>query len=121
LGVVAGISLLVGGLGITNIMLVTVTERTREIGIRKALGAPKRTILMQFLLESSMLSQTGGLVGVLLGLAISQLTIIGVTPIVMPESVALALGTSVLIGVLFGSLPANRAAGLRPVEALRHD
>jgi putative ABC transport system permease protein len=121
LGVVAGISLLVGGLGITNIMLVTVTERTREIGIRKALGAPKRSILLQFLLESSMLSLTGGLVGVLLGLAISQLTIIGVTPIVMPESVALALGTSVLIGVLFGSLPANRAAGLRPVEALRHD
>jgi putative ABC transport system permease protein len=121
LGVVAGISLLVGGLGITNIMLVTVTERTREIGIRKALGAPKRTILLQFLLESSMLSLTGGLVGVALGLAISQLTIIGVTPIVMPASVALALGTSVLIGVLFGSLPANRAAGLRPVEALRHD
>lgn len=121
LGVVAGISLLVGGLGITNIMLVTVTERTREIGIRKALGAPKRTILLQFLLESSMLSLTGGLVGVALGLAISQLTIIGVTPIVMPESVVLALGTSVLIGVLFGSLPANRAAGLRPVEALRHD
>ena len=121
LGVVAGISLLVGGLGITNIMLVTVTERTREIGIRKALGALRRTILMQFLLESSMLSLTGGLVGVALGLAISQLTIIGVTPIVMPESVALALGTCLLIGVLFGSLPANRAAGLRPVDALRHD
>jgi len=121
LGVVAGISLLVGGLGITNIMLVTVTERTREIGIRKALGAPRRTILAQFLIESSILSLTGGLVGVALGLAISQLTIIGVKPVVMPASVGLALGTCLLIGVLFGSLPANRAAGLRPVEALRHD
>jgi putative ABC transport system permease protein len=121
LGVVAGISLLVGGLGITNIMLVTVTERTREIGIRKALGAPRRTILTQFLIESSMLSLTGGLVGVALGLIISRFTIIGIEPIVMPASVALALGTCLVIGVVFGSLPANRAAGLRPVEALRHE
>jgi putative ABC transport system permease protein len=121
LGVVAGISLLVGGLGITNIMLVTVAERTREIGIRKALGAPRRTILTQFLIESSLLSVTGGLFGVALGLAISQPTIIGITPVVMPASVGLALGTCLLIGVLFGSLPANRAAGLRPVDALRHE
>jgi putative ABC transport system permease protein len=121
LGVVAGISLLVGGLGITNIMLVTVTERTREIGVRKALGAPRRTILRQFLLESSLLSLTGGLLGTVLGLTISQLKIIGITPVVVPGSVALALGICLVIGVFFGSFPANRAAGLRPVDALRHE
>lgn len=121
LGVVAGISLLVGGLGITNIMLVTVTERTREIGVRKALGAPRRTILRQFLLESSLLSLSGGLLGTVLGLAISQVDIIGITPVVVPESVFLALGICLLIGVFFGSFPANRAAGLRPVDALRHE
>ena len=121
LGVVAGISLLVGGLGITNIMLVTVTERTREIGVRKALGAPRRTILRQFLLESSLLSLTGGLLGTAVGLAISQVDIIGITPVVVPGSVALALGICLVIGVFFGSYPANRAAGLRPVDALRHE
>lgn len=121
LGVVAGISLLVGGLGITNIMLVTVTERTREIGVRKALGAPRRTILRQFLLESSLLSLTGGLLGAAVGLAISQIDIIGITPVVVPGSVALALGICLVIGVFFGSYPANRAAGLRPVDALRHE
>ncbi|HUS22716.1 MAG TPA: ABC transporter permease [Aeromicrobium sp.] len=121
LGVVAGISLLVGGLGITNIMLVTVTERTREIGVRKALGAPRRTILRQFLLESSLLSVTGGLLGTAVGLAISQIDIIGITPVVVPGSVALALGICLVIGVFFGSYPANRAAGLRPVDALRHE
>jgi putative ABC transport system permease protein len=121
LGVVAGISLLVGGLGITNIMLVTVAERTPEIGVRKALGAPRRSILRQFLLESSLLSLSGGLLGTVLGLAISQVEIIGITPVVVPESVFLALGTCLLIGVFFGSFPANRAAGLRPVDALRHE
>ncbi len=121
LGVVAGISLLVGGLGITNIMLVTVTERTREIGVRKALGAPRRTILRQFLLESSLLSLTGGLLGTAVGLAVSQIDIIGITPVVVPGSVALALGICLVIGVFFGSYPANRAAGLRPVDALRHE
>jgi putative ABC transport system permease protein len=121
LGVVAGISLLVGGLGITNIMLVTVTERTREIGVRKALGAPRRTILRQFLLESSLLSLAGGLLGAAVGLAVSQLTIIGITPVVVPGSVVLALGICLAIGVFFGSYPANRAAGLRPVDALRHE
>jgi putative ABC transport system permease protein len=121
LGVVAGISLLVGGLGITNIMLVTVTERTREIGVRKALGAPRRTILRQFLLESSLLSLSGGLLGTAVGLAISQVDIIGITPVVVPSSVALALAICLVIGVFFGSYPANRAAGLRPVDALRHE
>ena len=121
LGVVAGISLLVGGLGITNIMLVTVTERTREIGVRKALGAPRRTILRQFLLESSLLSLTGGLLGTGVGLAISTVDIIGITPVVVPGSVVLALGICLVIGVFFGSYPANRAASLRPVDALRHE
>lgn len=121
LGVVAGISLLVGGLGITNIMLVTVTERTREIGVRKALGAPRRSILAQFLIESSAMSLAGGVLGVLVGLAISRVTIFGVAPVVSMGSIYLSLGTCLLIGVFFGSVPANRAAGLRPVEALRHE
>lgn len=121
LGVVAGISLLVGGLGITNIMLVTVTERTREIGVRKALGAPRRSILGQFLVESSLLSLAGGVLGVIIGLAISQIKIIGIEPVVVPASVGGALAVCLLIGVFFGSFPANRAAGLRPVEALRHE
>lgn len=114
LGVVAGISLLVGGLGITNIMLVTVTERTREIGVRKALGAPRRSIIVQFLVEASMLSLTGGVLGVFIGLVISQITIIGIKPVVMPASVGLALGICLFIGVFFGSFPANRAASLKP-------
>ncbi|HSI27102.1 MAG TPA: ABC transporter permease [Aeromicrobium sp.] len=121
LGIVAGISLLVGGLGITNIMLVTVAERTREIGIRKALGAPRRTILRQFLLEASLLSLAGGVIGAVAGLLISRARIAGIAPVVVPGSVALALGVCLLIGVLFGSLPAHRAASLRPVDALRHE
>lgn len=121
LGVVAGISLLVGGLGITNIMLVTVTERTREIGVRKALGAPRRSILGQFLVESSLLSLAGGVLGVITGLVVSQIKIIGIQPAVVPASVGGALVVCLLIGVFFGSFPANRAAGLRPVEALRHE
>ncbi|SEG69435.1 putative ABC transport system permease protein [Thermomonospora echinospora] len=121
LGAVAAISLLVGGIGITNIMLVTVTERTREIGIRKAIGAPRRAVLGQFLAEATVLSLVGGLLGVALGVVGSQFTIVGVDPVVVPESIALALGVSVGIGLLFGGLPAGRAAGLRPIEALRHE
>jgi putative ABC transport system permease protein len=121
LGVVAGISLLVGGLGITNIMLVTVTERTREIGVRKALGAPRRAILAQFLVEATALSVAGGVLGVAVGLAVSTVDIIGVDPIVVPSSVLLALGVCLAIGVFFGSYPASRASRLRPVDALRHE
>jgi putative ABC transport system permease protein len=121
LGAVAGISLLVGGIGITNIMLVTVTERTREIGIRKALGAPKRTVLTQFLVEATVLSLIGGLLGVVAGVIGSRFTIVGVKPVIVPSSIALALGVSVAVGLFFGSYPASRAASLRPIEALRYE
>ncbi|GAA0356218.1 ABC transporter permease [Actinoallomurus spadix] len=121
LGAVAAISLLVGGIGITNIMLVTVTERTREIGIRKAIGAPKGAILGQFLVEATVLSLLGGLLGVAAGVIGSRFTVVGVQPVIVPSSIALALGVSVAIGLFFGGYPANRAAKLRPIEALRHE
>ncbi|MCW2881300.1 MAG: macrolide transporter permease [Sphaerisporangium sp.] len=121
LGAVAAISLLVGGIGITNIMLVTVTERTREIGIRKAIGAPRGAILGQFLAEATMLSLVGGLLGVAIAVIGSRFTIAGVQPVLVPTSIVLALSVSVGIGLFFGSYPANRAAKLRPIEALRHE
>lgn len=121
LGAVAAISLLVGGIGITNIMLVTVTERTREIGIRKAIGAPRGAILGQFLVEATVLSLLGGLLGVATGVIGSQFTVVGVRPVIVPSSIVLALGVSIAIGLFFGSYPANRAAKLRPIEALRHE
>jgi putative ABC transport system permease protein len=121
LGAVAAISLLVGGIGVMNIMLVTVTERTREIGIRKAIGARKRHILSQFLVESVLLSMLGGLIGVFVGLAGSHFRIVGVTPVVQLYSVVLAFGVAVMVGLFFGIYPANRAASLRPIEALRYE
>ena len=121
LGAVAAISLLVGGIGITNIMLVTVTERTREIGIRKAIGAPKGVILSQFLAEAVLLSMLGAGLGVLVALFGAHFTIVGIKPVIIPESVFGAFAIAVAIGLFFGSYPANRAAGLRPIEALRHE
>ena len=121
LGAVAGISLLVGGIGVMNIMLVTVTERTREIGIRKAIGARRSDILGQFLVEAILLSLLGGAIGVVLGLGVSTFKIVGVTPVVAWYSVALAFGVAVVVGLFFGLYPANRAASLRPIEAMRHE
>jgi putative ABC transport system permease protein len=121
LAAVAAISLVVGGIGVTNIMLVTVTERTREIGIRKALGATRGAVLGQFLAEATALSLLGGLLGVAVALVVCQFSINGVQPVVVPGSVVLALAVSVAIGIVFGGFPAHRAAGLRPVQALRHE
>ena len=121
LGVVAAISLVVGGIGVMNIMLVSVTERTREIGIRKAIGAGRGDIVSQFLLEAAMLSLFGGLIGVAVGVAVAQFSILGVKPVIEPYSVALAFGVAIAIGLVFGIYPANRAASLRPIEALRYD
>ncbi|MGC7093765.1 ABC transporter permease [Amycolatopsis lurida] len=121
LAAVAAISLLVGGIGVTNIMLVTVTERIREIGIRKAIGAPRAAILGQFLAEATLLSVFGGLLGVLLGVAGSRFDIAGITPVLVPSSIVPAFVVSALIGLFFGSYPAARAAGLRPIDALRHE
>jgi putative ABC transport system permease protein len=121
LGAVAAISLLVGGIGIMNIMLVTVTERTREIGIRKAIGAPRRAILGQFLTEAVLLSLLGGVAGVIVGLIGAQFRIVGVKPVVAPTSIILAFCVAMAVGVFFGLYPANRAASLRPIDALRHE
>ena len=121
LGAVAAISLLVGGIGVMNIMLVTVTERTREIGIRKAIGAGKPDIVSQFLLEAVILSLFGAVVGVAVGLAGARFTIVGVQPVVAPYSVLLAFGVALATGLFFGLYPANRAAKLRPIDALRYE
>ena len=121
LGEVAAISLLVGGIGVMNIMLVSVTERTREIGIRKAVGARRSDILTQFLVEAVLVSFFGGIAGVIAGIVGSQFKIAGVQPLIAPYSIALAFGAAVLIGLFFGTYPAGRAAALRPIEALRFE
>ncbi len=123
LGAIAGVSLLVGGIGIMNIMLVTVTERTKEIGLRKAMGARKRDVLSQFLVESSLLSLGGGLIGIMLGFGIAILVgrLISIDAVITVEVVLLATLFSAAIGLFFGLYPANRAASLEPVEALRSE
>jgi len=123
LGGIASISLLVGGIGIMNIMLVTVTERTREIGIRKAIGAKRRDILGQFLIEACLMTALGGLLGVLFGIVAAEVVkaTTSYTTTIEPSSVLLALGFSGSVGVFFGWYPAHRAATLQPIEALRYE
>ena len=121
LAAVAAISLLVGGIGVMNIMLVTVTERTREIGIRKAIGARKADVLGQFMTEAGLLSVLGGVAGVAIGLIGAQFKIVGVQPVLQSYAVFLAFGVGVAVGLFFGIYPANRAASLRPIEALRYE
>jgi len=121
--VICGISLLVGGIGIMNIMLVAVTERTREIGIRKAVGAKKRHILNQFLTESIGICLFGGLIGVILGVVIGVLiaAALKLPPTIPLWSVFLGVGFSLMIGLIFGVYPAMKAARLNPIEALRYE
>ena len=123
LGNTAAISLLVGGIGIMNIMLVSVTERTREIGVRKALGAKFSDILMQFLIEAIVIGVTGGLIGILLGMGASYAisAVFGWGTVMSGFTIALAFGFSVLIGVIFGLYPARKAARLDPIDALRYE
>ncbi len=123
LGGIAGISLLVGGIGIMNIMLVSVTERTREIGIRKAIGAKRRDILIQFLIESAVLSGLGGVLGIMLGfVGVSFLSrILNIPAAISADVVLLATGFSVAVGVIFGLYPASKAANLNPIDALRYE
>ena len=124
LGTIASISLLVGGIGIMNIMLATVTERTREIGIRRALGAKRRDIIQQFLIECVTLSAVGGLAGILVGMGIPRMIVYffpDQKTIITVQSVIIAFGISVTVGILFGVYPARRAALMDPIEALRHE
>ncbi|NQT82347.1 ABC transporter permease [bacterium] len=123
LGSIAAISLLVGGIGIMNIMLASVTERTREIGIRRALGAKRRDIILQFLVETIVLSAGGGVVGLIIGVVTPRLVtyFADMRTIVTPWSLILAFGISAAIGVIFGLYPASRAANMDPIEALRHE
>ena len=122
LAAVAGVSLLVGGIGIMNIMLVSVTERTREIGIRMSIGALEGDVMLQFLVEAMVLAALGGMVGVVLGIGLTAVgaALLGVPFVVEPLVVALALLFSALMGIVFGWWPARRAARLEPIDALRH-
>ena len=123
IAVIAAISLLVGGIGVMNIMLVSVTERTREIGTRKALGATNANIQMQFVVESALICLVGGVIGIILGAAFGYLgsTLLGVPTLPDLGSVALAAGFSLAVGIFFGYYPASKAAKMDPIEALRYE
>lgn len=120
---IAAISLLVGGIGIMNIMLVNVTERIREIGIRKAIGAKARDILLQFLMESMLVSIAGGIIGIVLGIGLGEIIrrTAGINMLVTPTPIVLAFTVSAIVGIFFGYYPAKRAASLNPIEALRYE
>jgi putative ABC transport system permease protein len=123
LGAIASVSLLVGGIGIMNIMLVSVTERTREIGIRMAVGAREKDILLQFLIEAVVLALTGGAFGILTGVGGSSLIsyFAGWSTIVLPSAIMMAFGFSAAVGIFFGFYPARKASRLDPIEALRYE
>lgn len=123
LGGIAGISLLVAGVGVMNIMLVSVTERTREIGIRKSLGANKGAIMQQFIIEAAVTSSLGGIIGILAGCGATSFVgkAVGIRAVPSLSAVLVSFGVSVGIGLFFGFMPANRAAGLNPIDALRSD
>ena len=123
LAAIAGISLIVGGIGIMNMMLTTVTERTREIGLRKAIGAKRGDISLQFLVEAVMLTFASGIIGVILGWLVSLAIrhFAGLESVITVQWVVIAFGLSALIGIVFGIYPARRAAGLNPIEALRYE
>ena len=120
---IAGISLLVGGIGVMNIMLVSVTERTREIGLKKALGAKKRHILFQFLTEAAVLTSVGGLLGVVAGIGLSRIIarLAEVPVAISPAAAAVAVLFSMIVGILFGWIPSVKAANLNPIDALRYE
>lgn len=122
-GGIAAISLLVGGIGIMNIMLVSVTERTREIGIRKALGARTRDVLIQFLTESAILSACGGIIGVIMGVGLVSLggALLGMPVVIKPGVILVAVSFSAVVGIFFGLYPASKAAKSDPIDALRYE
>jgi putative ABC transport system permease protein len=123
LGAIASISLIVGGIGIMNIMLASVMERIKEIGIRQAIGARKKDITLQFLSEATLLSISGGLIGIILGIIISKLIteLTGILTIVSPLSILISFGVSASVGIIFGYMPAKRASGQDPVASLRYE
>lgn len=123
LGAIASISLIVGGIGIMNIMLASVIERTKEIGIRMATGATRRDIILQFLAEATMISVTGGLIGIILGIVMAKIImqLTDILTIVSPASIFISFGVSAAVGILFGYMPARKAASQNPVESLRYE